>query len=131
MFIYLYIQSEIRYDRHWADNDRIYRIWNEYSVDGNIEKVAVTPYLLSNELKANFSEVEESSMLFFTDPSDVNDMSSLVYNGEVYEIPDISLSNEDLFSIFDYTLLEGDPETALVEPNTMVITSEVAQQIFE
>ena len=130
VFIYLYIQSEIRYDRHWADNDRIYRIWNEYSVDGNIEKVAVTPYLLSNELKANFSEVEESSMLFFTDPSDVNDMSSLVYDGEVYEIPDISLSNEDLFSIFDYTLLEGDPETALVEPNTMVITSEVAQQIF-
>jgi len=131
VFIYLYIQSEIRYDRHWSDNDRIYRIWNEYSVEGSIQQVAVTPYLLSNELTTNFGdEVEVATMLFFTDPSDVNDMSSLTYQDKVYEIPDITLSNGNLFKIFDYGLIEGDPETALIEPNTMVITEEVARNIF-
>lgn len=131
VFIFLYIQSEIRYDRHWSDNDRIYRVWNEISIDGVIQQVAVTPYLLTGELKSNFGEeVEESAMLFFTDPSDVNDMSTLTYEGRIYEIPDITLSNEDLFSIFDYTLLEGDPETALLEPNSIVITEGVALQIF-
>ncbi|MEJ2595508.1 MAG: ABC transporter permease [bacterium] len=130
VFIYLYIQSEIRYDRHWTGSDRIYRIWNEYAIDGNIQHVAVTPYLLSNKLKSNFKGVEESTMIFFTDPSDVNDMSSLMYEDEIYEIPDITLSNEDLFNIFDYTLVEGDPKTALKAPNSMVITTEVAKEIF-
>lgn len=131
VFIYLYIQSEINYDKHWSDDERIYRVWNESAVDGVIQQVAVTPYLLSNELKTNFpDEVEDATMLFFTDPSDVNDMSSLTYNGEVFEIPNITLSNEHLFNIFDYLVLEGDPATALLEPNSMVITSEVAKQIF-
>ena len=130
VFIYLYLQGEIRYDRHWSDNDRIYRIWTEYAIDGNEEHIAITPYILTDQLKSNFEGIEEASMLFFTDPSDVNDMSSLMYEGEVYEIPDISLSNEDLFNIFDFPLLEGDRETALLEPNSMVITSEVSKQIF-
>ncbi len=34
-----------------------------------------------------------STKLFFTDPSDVNDMSSLTYNGEVHEISDITISD--------------------------------------
>ena len=131
VFIYLYIQSEIRYDRHWSDNDRIYRIWNEYAIDGKIERVAVTPYLLSGKLQSQFNQqVEASTMIFFTDPSDVNDMSSLTYEDQVFEIPDITLSNESLFNIFDYNLIEGDPKTALFEPNSMVISTEVARQIF-
>jgi len=130
VFIYLYLQGEIRYDRHWSDNDRVYRIWTEYAVDGKVEHLAMTPYILTDQLKSNFEGIEEASMLFFTDPSDINDMSSLMYNGEVYEIPNITLGNEDLFNIFDYPLLEGDRETALLEPNSMVITTEVSKQIF-
>jgi putative ABC transport system permease protein len=130
VFIYLYVQSEIRYDRHWADSDRIYRVWNEYALDGKAETVAITPYRLSGELADNFEGVEEATMLFFTDPSDVNDMSSLTFEEEVFEIPDITLSDENLFTIFDYEFIEGEPETALAEPNTMVITDEVAFQIF-
>ncbi len=130
VFIYLYVQSEIRYDRHWADSDRVYRVWNEYALDGKVEAVAVTPYRLAEELETHYKGVEEATMLFFTDPSDVNDMSSLTYGEEVFEVPDITLSDENLFTIFDYEFLEGDPETALSEPNTMVITDEVAKQIF-
>ena len=60
----------------------------------------------------------------------MNDMASLTYNGEVFEIPDITLSDEYLFEIFDFEFIEGMPDNALVEPNTMVITAEVARQIF-
>ncbi len=35
-----------------------------------------------------------------------------------------------LFQLFDYNFIEGDPETALVEPNSIVISTDVANQIF-
>lgn len=130
VFIYLYIQSEIRYDRHWTDHDRIYRVWYELSLDGKVEKVALTPYLLDKEIRNQFPEVEASTKLYFNDPSDANDMSSITYEGEIFEIPDITLGTEELFNIFDYHFLEGNPDTALKFPNTMVISSEVALQIF-
>ena len=130
VFIYLYVQSEIRYDRHWTGSDNIYRVWNEYELDGKVEKMAISPYKLAKELQSNFPEVEQATKLFFTDPSDVNDMSSITYNDVVYEIPDITLSDSCLFRIFDFDFAEGNPYKALTKPNSIVISSKFARQIF-
>ena len=46
-FIFLYIQSEIRYDRQWSDHQNIYRVTSEYSVDGKVEKIALTPFRIA------------------------------------------------------------------------------------
>ena len=130
VFIYLYIQSEIRFDRHWTNSEHIYRIWNEYALDNNVEHIAVSPYRLANDLRKDFPGVEATTKLLFTDPSDVNDMASLTYVDEVFEIPNITISDNSLFKLFDYNFLEGDPSTALSEPNSIVVSSEVATQIF-
>lgn len=130
VFIYLYVQSEIRFDRHWTDQDRIYRVWNEYALDKNVQQIAISPYRLANDLRREFPEVKASTKLIFTDPSDVNDMTSLTYKDEVYEVPDITISDNSLFELFDYNFIEGDPSTALAEPNSIVVSASVAQQIF-
>lgn len=130
VFIYLYIQSEIRYDRHWDNYKNIYRIWNEYALDNNVEHMAISPYRLAKDLQTDFPGVEASTKLLFTDPSDVNDMSSLTYHDEVFEVPDITISDSSLFQLFDYNFLEGDPATALSRPNSIVVSSAVAKQIF-
>jgi len=129
-FIFLYIQSEIRYDRQWSDNENIYRVTSEYIVDEKAENIALTPYRFANDLTSEFPGVVLSTNMFFTDPSDINDVSSVTYNDVVYEIPDITLSGPDLFKIFDYTFVEGDPDSALCLPNTMVISSEISEMIF-
>jgi len=130
VFIYLYVQSELRYDKTWKDSENIYRVWTEYKLEGKIEKVAISPFKLAGELQENFPEVRESTKLFFTDPADVNYLSSITYNNEVYEVQNITLSDSGLFRIFDYKFLEGDPQSALSAPNSMVISSTVAKQIF-
>ncbi len=129
-FIYLYIQSEIRYDRQWSDYKNIYRVTTEFNTDNKVEKIALTPFRLADEFKKEFPEVKYATRMFFTDPSDINDVSSVTYNDTVYEIPDITLSDNNFFRIFDYEFLEGNPDTALSSPNTMVISSETAAEIF-
>ncbi len=131
VFIYLYVESELRYDRHWSDSQRIYRITNEFALDGRFEKIALTPFRLAQDLRTEFPGVEEATNLFFTDPSDENDVSTIAWGNENFEIPDISLSDSRFFNVFDYTFLEGNPDSALMYPNSMVISSETAQKIFK
>jgi len=130
VFIFLYVQSELRYDRHWDGSENIYRITTDYAISSNKEEIALTPFLLAEQIQNNFPQVEYSTKMFFTDPSDVNDMSSLIYKGEVYEVPDITLGDSNIFKVFDYDFIEGNPETVLSKPNSMVISTEVAQMIF-
>lgn len=131
VFIYLYLESEVKYDRYWADSKQIYRITNEFSLDGRHEKIALTPFRLANDLLTEFPEVENATNLFFTDPSDENDVSTITWNNEVFEVPDISLSDNSFFSIFDYTFLEGNPDSALIHPNSIVISAITAKEIFK
>ena len=130
VFIFLYVQSELRYDRHWDGSENIYRITTDYAISSNKEEIALTPFLLAEQIQNNFPQVEYSTKMFFTDPSDVNDMSSLIYRGKVYEVPDITLGDSNIFKVFDYNFVEGNPETVLSKPNSMVISTEVAQMIF-
>lgn len=129
-YIFLYIQNEIRHDRQWSDHENIYRVTSEYNVDSTTESLALTPFRLANDLSSEFSEVELSTNMFFTDPADINDVSSVKYEGEVYEIPDITLSGPNFFKLFDYHFIEGDPDSALSKPNSMVISARIAKEIF-
>ena len=129
-YIFLYIQNEIRYDRQWSNYENIYRVTSEFNVDGKVEKLALTPFRQAEDLGGKFSEVVLSTNMFFTDPADINDVSSVKYEGEVYEIPDITLSGPNFFKLFDYPFLEGNPDLALSKPNSMVISSRIARKIF-
>ncbi len=131
VFIFLYVQSELRYDKHWSGSENIYRITTDYRVSENSEQIALTPFLLAEKIQNNFpEEVEYSTKIFFSDPSDVNDMSSLIYNAEVYEVPDITIGDSSVFRVFDYYFVEGNKDLSLTKPNTMVISTQVAEMIF-
>lgn len=130
VFIYLYVQSEFRYDKHWSGGEDIYRITSEYNLNDNSEFVALTPFLLAERVQNNFSEVEYSTKMFFTDPSDVNDMSSLIYKDRVFELPDITLGDSNIFKVFDYHFIEGESANSLVKPNSIVISTQAAKMIF-
>ncbi len=79
-FIFLYIQSEIRYDRQWTDYSNIYRVTSEYKVDERTEKIALTPFRLASDFEKEFDEVIKATNMFFTDPSDINDVSSVIWS---------------------------------------------------
>lgn len=130
VFIFLYVQSELRIDKHWKGNENIYRITTDYRVSESSEQIALTPFLLADQIQNNFPEVEYATKIFFSDPSDVNDMSSLIYKNEVFEVPDITLGDSNVFKVFDYYFVEGDKFLSLTKPNTMVISTQVAKMIF-
>ena len=130
VFIYLYIQNELYYDRSWKNYHQIYRVNEEYSTGGKVEKMALTPFLLADKLDSLFPEIIQSTRLFFTDPSDKNAVSSVEYKNERYDIPNMTIGDARVFKIFDYPFTEGDPDTCLMHPNSLVLSTAMKDEIF-
>ncbi len=124
LLIYLFVQNEWAYDKHHSKHNRIYRLVSDLSLGGEEGKHGLSSYMLSPTLKQDYPEVEESIRVM-----PVNKQTMWV-NEKPFQFNDNLMSEAGFFSMFDYVFIEGDPKTALIEPQSVVITDEVAMKMF-
>jgi putative ABC transport system permease protein len=125
LFIVLYIVDEFEYDRFHVKGDRIYRLFFDYtSPNGETFSHAIGPYRLADELEARYPEIEEAVRISYPSPQ-------LVRFGEIeFQEDNLMLADPNIFNLFSFNILRGDPATALTEPFTGVISDEVASKFF-
>lgn len=105
---------------------KIYRITSFIKEpDKDVMKLAITQFPLAPTLKKDFPEVEEAVRFLG------GNGKTMYKNGELrfYE-EKIFYSDSNLFRVFTYQFVEGNPKTALLEPNSMVLTQSVAEKYF-
>jgi putative ABC transport system permease protein len=125
LLIVMYVSDELSYDRFHEKGDRIYRLFFNYtSPNGESFTHAIGPYRLAEELTSRYPEIEEAARLSFTSPMPLR-------NGEIEFVEDnVMFADPNIFRIFSFEMEGGDPNTALTEPFTCVITDVVAQKFF-
>ncbi len=124
LIIVAYITSEISFDRHHADADRIYRVDCEIKFGPNHMQFAVTPGPLAEAFRADFPEVEAVGRFW-------NDGSMLIKRTDQnIKEPLVSYADSSIFRVFTIPFLEGNSEQALRDPNTMVISKSAAEKYF-
>ena len=125
ILILLYIQDELSYDRYHPHADRVYRIVDDIESGGQIVQTAGTPTGWGPALKRDFPEIELVVRLRGTESAWLVDLGNTIY----YERK-VIWAGPDLFRMFSFPLVAGDPGTALAEPYSMVITEELADKYF-
>ena len=124
--ILVFVQFEFSFDRYHSKADRIYRVYTQApgrSFHGS-DYSTVVPSVLGKAMEAEFPEVEASVTLMRGGTPTVRLGDKVVtQNGMFWAGPEI-------FSIFDFEFLKGNPRSALTEPNTIVLSSIVAQRLF-
>jgi len=128
ILILLFVQYELSYDRYHENADRIYRISREWrDLDGKtmLHLGHLAPPF-EPLLAEDFSGIIQSSARLLGD-------SPLM----TYEDGDVQIVEEhfffaepEVFDIFTFPFVEGNPETALTEPNSVVITESTARKYF-
>lgn len=124
LFIILYITDEINYDRFHTNIDRLYRVGLNGKLAGQEVHVVSTPPPLASALVNEVPGVEHAVRLWQW--GDV----VIRYEDKVFTEDLIFHTDSNFFKVFSFELLEGDPETALKEPNSMVITETIARKFF-
>ncbi|RLC47061.1 MAG: hypothetical protein DRI23_11720 [Candidatus Cloacimonadota bacterium] len=124
LLILLWIQDEISYDRFHENVDRIYRVTGKYDLGGN--EATLSPYTNYNtapSFKESFPDIEVAARIS-------PDGGNIAVDEKVIENVNSCLADHEIFDVFSLDLIKGDRETALLEPNTMIITDEVAETHF-
>ncbi len=124
IFIFMYVSSEISFDRYHEKADRIHRIESDFNISGKHDQFAIVPVPMGPALKLEYPEVES-----FCRFNDVGNTLFKYGDKEFYE-QHFYFVDSTLFDIFSYNLLQGDPKTCLVEPFSIVISETVKEKYF-
>lgn len=126
LVILLYVNDELSYDTFHKDGDQIYRMALNRKYPGRVRSYAITPHSYAQAIKEELPEVEESVRVFYFQGANL-----LFKIGETtYEEKFASWADSNFFDFMGMELLEGNPKTALVKPNTVVLTESVAKKYF-
>ncbi|MGW8121389.1 ABC transporter permease [Roseivirga echinicomitans] len=129
LLITLYIQEELSYDNFHKDADQVYRInqpliWGDW--DAEFGSTAPGVAVALREDIPEFTEVlrihDSGENLVTYEPKNGDPVSfkeARVYTAEA-----------NFFNLFSFPVLEGNPETALVEPLSIIITKSMANKYF-
>ena len=125
ILILLYVQDELSYDQHHERKDRIYRIVVSDTAEGRTDEWARTPSAWTPVLMEEYPEIE-----LFTRWKPPDSSWLIGYGEKRYEEKYFIFADSTVFDIFTFPLVQGNPETALTKPNTVVVSETMAKVIF-
>lgn len=118
LLITMYISHELSFDKFHQDVDRIYRV-------ANGQAGAWTPARLGIQMKIDFPEIEEVARL--NGPYD----QTFKIGDQVYKEPNGFSADSTFSKIFTVQFIEGNPNDALKQPNSIVLTQSLANKFFD
>lgn len=124
LFILMYIQDELNFDKFHTKGDRIRRVWVSGTMNGQVFNVAVTCFPFAATSKVEFPEIEEATHFNY------NDNLIVKVGKETYSQKNVLEVDSLFLKVFDATLLFGDKNTAITHPNSAVISKSVAIKYF-
>ncbi|MGV8133610.1 MAG: ABC transporter permease [Mangrovibacterium sp.] len=124
ILIMLYVQSELSYDKFYEESDRIYRVNLFYGTNNENRNLPVSSPPLARVMQDEIPEVEEAvRVAYYRQP--VIRFKDNVFNETKWYFVDANF-----FKIFSASFIYGDPNKALVQPYTVVLTEATAQRYF-
>ena len=125
VIVLLYVCDELSYDKFHENVDRIYRVRVRYSVDGKISNDTIySPELLASTLQNEFPEIEAAARLTnFGFPV-------FRYRDKVFSEERVFRADHSIFDVFSFEFISGEPEKALIDPYSIVLTESSAGKYF-
>jgi putative ABC transport system permease protein len=122
--ITLFVFYERSFDRMHTKN--IYRLNEVQTYPGMLspQKVALSMFPMGPALKEDFPEVLKYTRVNWSDDYQMTFGEKRIYYKHTYFV------DTTFLSIFDFPLLKGNRETALLKPNSAVLTESGARKLF-
>ncbi|NOX17729.1 MAG: FtsX-like permease family protein [Chlorobi bacterium] len=125
LLILIFVINEFSYDNFYPNKDRIYRIAVKWGQENNIMKFAGSMPAISPAINDAFPGAIAAARVL------------KAYNGITVERKQKKIKEEnacyadaEYFKVFALPFISGNPETALAEPYSVVITKSIAEKYF-
>ncbi|NQV17432.1 MAG: ABC transporter permease [Armatimonadetes bacterium] len=124
ILLLLWVQDEMSYDNFHRNGDNLYRViqvgvWN----DGETYGSSTIPYSLAPVMQEDYPEIADHVRL-----RTLGGRMMQVEDKTYFE--DILLTEPSLFKMFSFEMLIGDPQVALEEIHSIILTEDTAHKYF-
>ncbi len=123
--ILLYVQKELSYDNYHPDAGQLYRVAMIKGVNSLQLGGATVSYLTAEVLENDYPEVETAARMIRM-PID----AAVKVEDQQFLEGDLMFAEQTVLELFSIPFLKGNPQTALLEPNSIVITEALAEKYF-
>ncbi len=124
LFIIIMMKEQYSYDNFHIDADQIFRVNTEAQrKSGDTESYATSPVPLEEALKSQFPAIEETVSLNRRLRTEVIEGNSNLSLKGLFTEP-------SFFKVFNFDLVKGNKATALVKPNSLILTEQTAKRLF-
>jgi putative ABC transport system permease protein len=123
-YLTLFIINELSYENMHSKSDRVFRLTMDIHTANYQMKWARVDRDYVNNLPKEFPEIEY--LIRFQDYMPRN----IKIGEDTYKIPYAYSVDKEVFKVFDFKLIKGNPQTALQKPNSIVLTRTVAKRFF-
>jgi putative ABC transport system permease protein len=128
MLIYLFVKDELSYDKFHSKADRIFRLTEKIDLEGQGgEHSSSNPFPVMRAMLTDYPQyIEEGVRLFdFQQPT-----LTLQYEDQRFNEKKIFFADSTFFKVFDFPLEAGDKNNVLANPNSIVLTKNLANKYF-
>lgn len=121
--IILFVREELNFDRYHENANQLYRIASQRTQPLDSDPTTRSHYNIAPNLINDFPEVEDAVRL-------IKHNGFVVSYGDKRLIINPLYADPSLLEVFTFPLIRGDKKTALQDPNSVVISEELAERIF-
>ncbi|WP_420577468.1 ABC transporter permease [Ekhidna sp.] len=121
-----YIGETLTFDEFHEKKDRIYRVTSTYQSVSNDDPfdLASTSVFIGEKLKEEYTGFEKVLIMRRNFSADIAKGENIINVRGHYSTP-------EFFDVFSFDLQSGDPSTALVDPNSIILTEKAAEKLFK
>lgn len=123
MILLIYVAYEWSFDRQAPNSDKTYVVYNNYKTDAETFSWAWTPGVMAREVEATVPGVALASHSSY--PQD----HLIGYDKNQFKKSTV-FADRQFLKIFDYKFLRGNPEKALSDINSVILTESLAKSLF-
>nr|WP_067061765.1 ABC transporter permease [Mucilaginibacter sp. L294] len=132
LMIFVLIQFHLSFDNFHAKKDRIYRMLTEYHHADSKDVFYGSGIArgIPQTFKTDLPEIEAYAPILHNDNEQIQVLNA---NGQIdkkFKETGVFATTPSFFKIFDFPLIQGDANTALKNPNSVLLTKETAQKYF-
>lgn len=124
LYIISFVNFESNFDNFHSKANRIYRCCADLKFVEEENTYYTSEAILASTVWQELPDIESSARLYSSAEMIVR------YQDKKFNEKQLMYADENVFDIFDFALLDGDKNTALSEPYSLLITEDVADKYF-
>jgi putative ABC transport system permease protein len=122
----VYLRSELTYDQSHVNYSRIFRIANEFEINGKLDRFVNTSIMLGPMIKEENADVQA----FVRFQGGGTQKRFIQHGGDGFYWSNVYVADPNVFAVFTHKVLYGDPKTALDAPTSVAVSRTFAQRYF-